>query len=89
MIKPKQLLLDEPFSELDILTVKKVAQKFQEMKKETLIIFSTHTASFARQMSDQILFLTPKRLIALENYFSSTELLEEAIRHLMIQKDEK
>ncbi|SJZ51824.1 ABC-2 type transport system ATP-binding protein [Pilibacter termitis] len=87
LIKPKVLLLDEPFAELDILTVKKINKEFQKIKNEVLIIFSTHTSNLAFQMSDEILYLTRKKIYPFKNEFHSNEELENYIEHLMKENE--
>ncbi|WP_460054373.1 ATP-binding cassette domain-containing protein [Pseudolactococcus yaeyamensis] len=86
IIKPKVLLLDEPFSELDIITVERVNQELQRMKESSLIIFSTHISSLAFQISDKILFLTSKKFLTFDNQFSNVEMLEQKIQEVMTKK---
>lgn len=54
---PKVLLLDEPFVDIDILTLKKIRSIFEDFKKNKTIIITTHISDIASEVSDKILFL--------------------------------
>lgn len=57
LIEPEILLLDEPFVDVDIVTLELVKSVFEEYKKNKIIILTTHIIDIACLLSDEILFL--------------------------------
>lgn len=57
LIEPEVLLLDEPFVDVDIVTLELVKHIFGEYKKNKIIILTTHIIDIACVLSDKILFL--------------------------------
>ncbi|MDR3156843.1 MAG: ATP-binding cassette domain-containing protein [Lactobacillales bacterium] len=76
LAKPKILLLDEPFSDLDTVTFKKITKQFKTKKSEMIIIFSTHIPTIAYKFSDRLIFLSKKGAIEMDNHFTTIEKLE-------------
>lgn len=76
LAKPEILLLDEPFSDLDTITLKKITQQFKTKKSDMMIIFSTHIPSLAYRFSDQLIFLSKKGVFQMNNHFETMEDLE-------------
>ncbi|WP_124057896.1 amino acid ABC transporter ATP-binding protein [Vaginisenegalia massiliensis] len=63
-IQPKLMLLDEPTSSLDPELVKGILDLIKGMAgKEMTILLATHEMSFAREISDQVLFLDQGRIL--------------------------
>lgn len=83
IVKPKILILDEPLVEVDILTLEQISDIFKELKKNSLIIFSTHIPNIAFKISNKILYLTTNNLIEVENEFESSNEIEDYILKLM------
>ncbi|NLL30245.1 MAG: ATP-binding cassette domain-containing protein [Clostridiales bacterium] len=65
IINPKILIMDEPFADIDILTIQIVKEFFDNYKKNKIVIFSTHLISIASKLSDKILYLSENNLIEL------------------------
>ena len=53
----KILLLDEPLTSLDIVAAEDIKQMLKDIKKDHIIIFSTHIMELALEMSDEIVLL--------------------------------
>ncbi|MDS1005224.1 ABC transporter ATP-binding protein [Clostridium sporogenes] len=87
LTNPKILILDEPLNEVDIITLEKVRNLFYNMKKDRIIIFSTHIPDMAFKLSDTILYLTHNKLIEKENCFNSSNEIEKYIFDLMNKKN--
>ncbi|MFV0556183.1 MAG: ATP-binding cassette domain-containing protein [Lactovum sp.] len=83
---PKILLLDEPFSDIDILSFKSIIKILKLKKEEMIIIFSTHQAKIAFELSDKILYLSESSLLLFENNFKNIEELEFVILQKMDNK---
>lgn len=67
IINPSILLMDEPFVDLDIITIKKIKQIFKTYKTNKIIIFSTHILDIAHSLSDKILFLNRDGIQEIDN----------------------
>lgn len=76
---PRVLLLDEPFSDIDLKSFQIIIQLLKKRKKNTIIILSTHSPKIAYELSDEIMLLTQDGLHQLPNEFGSVELLEQRI----------
>lgn len=55
--KPKILLLDEPLTSFDVVTSHEMKELLLEMKKNHIIIFSTHILQLATDICDEIAIL--------------------------------
>jgi polar amino acid transport system ATP-binding protein len=65
-IKPEILMLDEPTSALDPSLIYEVLDMIKELRQEnTDIIFVTHEMSFAKQITEKVMFLHDGKIIEL------------------------
>lgn len=55
--KPKVLLLDEPLTSLDVVVAEQIKQLLKSIKKDHIIIFSTHILELALSLCDEIVIL--------------------------------
>lgn len=62
MIKPTVLLLDEPLTSFDVIAAHEIKQMIRKMKKESIIIFSTHILELAQDLCDEIVLLHNQKL---------------------------
>ncbi len=77
LINPKIIILDEPFSGMDMLSVEKTRMILKQKKEEgCAILVSTHNLELLQDISNQILILKNKSLIAVEGAKTSIEILE-------------
>ena len=63
---PKVLLLDEPLTSLDIVVQEEMKQVLKNMKKDHILIFSTHILELALDLCDEIVILNNKKLELIE-----------------------
>jgi len=58
-MKPKLLILDDPFTNLDFKSVYKLLEIFEKLRKEEniTILFTTHDLFFVENWADQMLML--------------------------------
>lgn len=56
--KPNILLLDEPLTSLDVVVAEEMKQMLKEIKKDHIIIFSTHIMELALSLCDEIVILS-------------------------------
>ncbi|MCA1024101.1 ABC transporter ATP-binding protein [Halobacillus litoralis] len=61
--QPKVLLLDEPVSALDPIGRREVLDLMEELKKETILLYSTHILNDAEEVSDEILLMHEGKVI--------------------------
>lgn len=54
---PPVLLLDEPLTSLDVVVAEEMKQMLREIKKDHIIIFSTHIMELALDLCDEIVIL--------------------------------
>lgn len=63
---PNVLLFDEPLTSLDIVVQEEMKQMLKEIKKDHIIIFSTHIMELALDLCDEIVILNNKKLELVE-----------------------
>jgi phosphate transport system ATP-binding protein len=62
-MKPKVMLMDEPTSNLDPISTKKIEELIYELKNELTIVIVTHSPAQAARVSDYVAFLYLGKLI--------------------------
>lgn len=83
---PKVILLDEPLTSLDIVVQEEMKNLFKSLKKNHIIIFSTHIMELAIDLCDDIVLLNNKTLTAVEKDDLNTKKYKEKI--IKVLKDE-
>ena len=63
---PKVILLDEPLTSLDIVVQEEMKKILKSLKKDHIIIFSTHILEIAMDLCDEIVILNKKKLDVVE-----------------------
>lgn len=63
---PKVLLLDEPLTSLDIVVQEDMKNILKTMKKDHILIFSTHILEIALDLCDEIVIINDKHLELIE-----------------------
>ena len=87
--KPKVILLDEPLTSLDIVVQEEMKKLFRTLKKEHIIIFSTHILELAMDLCDEIVILNNKELELIEkNNLNTRKYKDKIIRCLKEQKND-
>ena len=85
--KPKVILLDEPLTSLDIVVQDEMKKLFKTLKKDHIIIFSTHILELAMDLCDSIVILNNKELELIENDDLNTKKYKDKIINSL--KDKK
>ena len=84
---PKVLLLDEPLTSLDVVVQEEMKHLLKNMKKNHILIFSTHILELALDLCDEIVILNNKHLELVEkNHLNTKKYKDKIIKSL---KDEK
>ena len=87
--KPRVILLDEPLTSLDIVVQEEMKKLFRTLKKEHIIIFSTHILELAMDLCDEIVILNNKELELIEkNNLNTRKYKDKIIRCLKEQKND-
>ena len=84
---PKVILLDEPLTSLDIIAQEEMKKLLKKLKKDHIIIFSTHILELALDLCDEIVILKDKNLELLDKGNLNTKKQKDKI--LEILKEEK
>ncbi len=77
--KPKVILLDEPLTSLDIVVQDEMKKLFKSLKKDHIIIFSTHILELAMDLCDEIVILNNKELELIEKNNLNTKKYKDKI----------
>lgn len=80
--QPKVILLDEPLTSFDVVVAEEMKQLLTEMKKDKIIIFSTHVLQLAEELCDKLILVNNQQLETIEGH----KLLGEEGRRYIIKK---
>lgn len=81
--RPPVILLDEPLTSLDVVAAHEMKQILLEMKRDHIIILSTHILQLAQDICDEIVLLHQGRLTGLKEQDYQGEDFEEKIMELL------
>lgn len=73
------LLLDEPLTSLDVVVQDDMKKLFKKMKKNHIIIFSTHILDIALDLCDEIIILNNQKLELIEKKNLNTKSYKDKI----------
>jgi len=76
---PKILLLDEPLTSFDVVVAEEMKKLLKQIKKDRILIFSTHIMELALDLCDEIVILNDGKLQKVENKDLQKEDLKEII----------
>ena len=83
-MKPEILLFDEPTSALDPEPEADVLKLIRELAKENYtILVVTHNMAFARDVSDEVVFVDKGEILAHGSYDELTQLENERIKQFL------
>ena len=83
---PKILLLDEPLTSLDVVVAEEMKEMLKSIKKEHILIFSTHIMDLALSLCGEIVVLKNGTLSLVDNNLKGEKLKEKIIE--MLREDE-
>ena len=72
-------MLDEPLTSLDIVVQEEMKQVLKSMKKDHILIFSTHILELALDLCDEIVILNNKKLELIEKKNLNTKKYKDKI----------
>lgn len=80
---PPILLLDEPFSDIDLVSFKEISHILKSERNNRIVIFSTHVSKIAYELADKILYLKNDGLFDLTQTFANSDELEKFVLEKM------
>lgn len=86
---PGVLLLDEPLTSFDVVMAEEMKQMLRQIKKDHIIIFSTHIMELALDLCDEIVILNKGYLEEVpKEHLNQTEFKDRIIEALKGEEDE-
>ena len=76
---PKVILLDEPLTSLDVVVQEDMKKLLKSIKKDHILIFSTHILELALDLCDEIVILNNKKLELVEKNHLNTKKYKDKI----------
>lgn len=77
--KPPVILLDEPLTSLDVVVALEIKKLLKSIRKDHIIIFSTHILQLATDLCDEIVILNDGKLSLLDHEMLADPNFEEEI----------
>ena len=88
--RPDIILLDEPLTSLDVVAAHEMKEMFMDMKKDHIIIFSTHIIQLAKDLCDEIVLLHGGNLSGVpEEIYHSVDFEEKLMQMLSDESETK
>lgn len=86
MTKPPVILLDEPLTSFDVIVALEMKNLLREMKRDHILIFSTHILQLASDLCDELVLLNNGQLSSVPSELLRSSEFEQSIIDLL--KDE-
>lgn len=87
---PDIILLDEPLTSLDVVAAHEMKEMLMDMKKDHIIIFSTHILQLAKDLCDEIVLLHGGKLSGVpEKVYHSADFEEKLMEMLSDESETK
>nr|WP_145402191.1 ABC transporter ATP-binding protein [Paenibacillus xylanexedens] len=83
LIKPTVILLDEPLTSFDVIVASEMKQLLRDMKKDHILIFSTHILQLATDLCDELIILNHGSLTPISPEILTQPDFEEQIIELL------
>lgn len=80
--QPKIILLDEPLTSFDVVVAEEIKQLLNEMKRDKIILFSTHIWQLAQELCSQLILVHDHQLELLDEQKSIENSKEEIMQKL-------
>ncbi|MDT9717853.1 ABC transporter ATP-binding protein [Paenibacillus sp. ClWae2A] len=83
LIKPAVILLDEPLTSLDVIVASEMKQLLRDLKKDHILIFSTHILQLATDLCDELIILNHGSLTRISPEILTQPNFEEQVIELL------
>ncbi len=84
--KPPVILLDEPLTSLDVVVALEIKKILREIRKDHIIIFSTHILQLATDLCDEIVAISEGELELLDHELLQSSDFEEKLVKLLSEE---
>jgi len=88
ILRPPVILLDEPLASFDVVAALQMKSLIESIKKDHIIIFSTHILPLAQDLCDEIVILHNGKLSALDSEKMNDKDFEEEILKQLTREGE-
>lgn len=85
--RPPVILLDEPLTSLDVVVALEIKKLLQDIKKDRIILFSTHILQLATDLCDEIVVLNDGRLEQVDHAMLGSSQFEENIIKMLSEEE--
>lgn len=85
--RPDILLLDEPLTSLDVVVADEMKKLLKQIKKDHIIIFSTHIMELAVDLCDEIVVLNKGRLTSINQEELDDDAFQDKIINILRDED--
>ncbi|WP_433753953.1 ABC transporter ATP-binding protein [Paenibacillus amylolyticus] len=89
LTKPTVILLDEPLTSFDVIVASEMKQLLRDMKKDHVLIFSTHILQLATDLCDELIILNGGRLTQISTEIVTQPDFEEKVIALLQDDSEQ
>ncbi|WP_145331048.1 ATP-binding cassette domain-containing protein [Paenibacillus xylanexedens] len=89
LIKPAVILLDEPLTSFDVIVASEMKQLLRDLKKDHILIFSTHILQLATDLCDELVILNHGSLTRISPDLLTQPDFEEQIIKLLQHEGEE
>lgn len=83
IVRPPVILLDEPLTSFDVVVAHEIKELIKSLKKDHIIIFSTHILQLATDMCDDLIILNEGRLEMVDSAMLKSKDFEAGIIELL------
>ncbi len=88
ILRPRVILMDEPLTSLDVVVQLEMKKIIREIHADHIIIFSTHILQLAKDICDEIVLLSDKKLQKVEENLIKNPDFEDKIISLLSGEEE-
>lgn len=81
--KPNIILLDEPLTSFDVVVALEIKNLLKEIKKDHILIFSTHILQLAIDLCDELVILKDGKLSLIDNNILKSDNFENEIMDIL------
>ncbi|MFC3746640.1 ATP-binding cassette domain-containing protein [Paenibacillus sp. GCM10012306] len=83
MTKPPVILLDEPLTSFDVIVALEMKNMLREMKRDHILIFSTHILQLASDLCDELVLLNNGKLSGVPSELLNSNEFEQSVINLL------
>lgn len=85
--KPDVILLDEPLTSFDVVVALEIKNLLKEIKKDHILVFSTHILQLATDLCDELVILKDGKLTLVDNSILKSTSFEDKIMDILKEEE--